>query len=113
MAVTNPDVHPYQGSSMFVVPVSTPGVTIVRDVGSMDDPRVVYGRFGNHAENAYEAARARINDGPDEVPRQTVARQTLKGYPASEVPTEFVPARAAAAREKFAEALELLTAANA
>ncbi|NNN00945.1 MAG: acyl-CoA dehydrogenase, partial [Acidimicrobiaceae bacterium] len=38
MAVTNPDVHPYQGSSMFVVPVNTPGVTIVRDVGSMDDP---------------------------------------------------------------------------
>ncbi len=25
MAVTNPDVHPYQGSSMFVVPVGTPG----------------------------------------------------------------------------------------
>ena len=25
MAVTNPDVHPYQGSSMFVVPVDTPG----------------------------------------------------------------------------------------
>ena len=25
MAVTNPDVHPYQGSSMFLVPVDTPG----------------------------------------------------------------------------------------
>ena len=25
MAVTNPDVHPYQGSSMFVVPVDAPG----------------------------------------------------------------------------------------
>ncbi|HEY8081806.1 MAG TPA: acyl-CoA dehydrogenase family protein [Acidimicrobiales bacterium] len=255
MAVTNPDVHPYQGSSMFVVPVGTAGVTIVRDVGSMDDPRVVYGQFGNHAEIAYEDVRipadhligpegsgfmlaqarlgpgrihhcmrwlgqskrafdmmcerslsrfthgsllaekqtvqnwiadsmaemhaarlmtlqaawkmdrdgaaasrveiamikyygaqvlynvidrslqvhgslgystdlpleamyrwaraARIYDGPDEVHRQTVARQTLKGYTASEVPTEFVPARAAAAREKFAEALDLLTAANA
>ncbi len=33
MAVTNPDVHPYQGSSMFVVPVDTPGLTILRDVG--------------------------------------------------------------------------------
>ena len=40
MAVTNPDVHPYQGSSMFVVPVNTKGVTILRDVGSMDDPDV-------------------------------------------------------------------------
>ena len=57
MAVTNPEVHPYQGSSMFVVPVDTPGVTIVRDVGSMDDPHVTFGRFGNHAEIVYEDVR--------------------------------------------------------
>ena len=57
MAVTNPDVHPYQGSSMFVVPVDTPGLTILRDVGSMDDPEVTYGRFGNHAEILYEDVR--------------------------------------------------------
>ena len=57
MAVTNPDVHPYQGSSMFVVPVTTPGLTILRDVGSMDDPDVVYGRFGNHAEILYDDVR--------------------------------------------------------
>ena len=54
------------------------------------------------------ARAARIYDGPDEVHRQTVARQTLKDYTASEVPTEYIPTRAAAAREKFAEALELL-----
>ena len=42
---------------MFVVPVDTPGVTIVRDVGSMDDPKVVYGQFGNHAEITYEDVR--------------------------------------------------------
>ena len=57
MAVTNPDVHAYQGSSMFVVPVTTPGVNILRDVGSMDDPTVTYGRFGNHAEILYEDVR--------------------------------------------------------
>jgi acyl-CoA dehydrogenase len=57
MAVTNPDVHPYQGSSMFVVPVDTAGVTIVRDVGAMDHPDVVYGQFGNHAEITYEDVR--------------------------------------------------------
>jgi acyl-CoA dehydrogenase len=57
MAVTNPEVHPYQGSSMFVVPVGTPGVTILRDVGAMDHPDVVYGRFGNHAEILYEDVR--------------------------------------------------------
>jgi hypothetical protein len=38
MAVTNPDVHPYQGSSMLIVPVKTPGVDIVRDVATMEDP---------------------------------------------------------------------------
>jgi acyl-CoA dehydrogenase len=252
MAVTNPDVHPYQGSSMFVVPVETPGVTILRDVGSMDDPDVVYGRFGNHAEILYEdvhvpedhligpegsgfllaqarlgpgrihhcmrwlgqsqrafdmmcerslsrythgsllaekqtvlnwiadskaemhaarlmtlhaawkmdqvgasasrdeiamikfyganvlhnvidraiqtygslgysadmpleamyrAARAaRIYDGPDEVHRQTVARHALRDYHASEVPTDHIPTRTIAAREKYAEILEFLEA---
>jgi acyl-CoA dehydrogenase len=254
MAVTNPDVHPYQGSSMFVVPVDTPGLTIVRDVGAMDHPDVVYGRFGNHAEILYEDVRvpadhligpegsgfllaqtrlgpgrihhcmrwlgqsqrafdmmceralsrythgsllaekqtvlnwiadskaemhaarlmtlhaawkmdqvgasasrdeiamikyygaavlhnvidraiqtygslgyssdmplesmyraaraARIYDGPDEVHRQTVARHALKNYEASEVPTDHIPTRAVAAREKFADMLEFLEAEN-
>lgn len=250
MAVTNPDVHPYQGSSMFVVPVTTKGVTIVRDVGSMDDPEVTYGRFGNHAEILYEDVRvpadhligpegsgfllaqarlgpgrihhcmrwlgqsqrafdmmceralsrfthgtllaekqtvqnwiadsqaamhaarlmtlhaawkmdkvgasgardeiamikyygasvlhdvvdralqthgslgysadmpleamyraaraARIYDGPDEVHRQTVARHALKRYEPREIPSDHIPTRAAAAREKFAGILEFL-----
>jgi len=252
MAVTNPDVHPYQGSSMFVVPVDTPGLTILRDVGAMDHPDVVYGRFGNHAEILYEDVRvpadhligpegsgfllaqtrlgpgrihhcmrwlgqsqrafdmmceralsrythgsllaekqtiqnwiadskaemhaarlmtlhaawkmdqvgalasrdeiamikyygasvlhnvidraiqtygslgyssdmplesmyraaraARIYDGPDEVHRQTVARHALKNYEASEVPTDHIPTRTIAAREKFADMLEFLEA---
>ena len=249
MAVTNPDVHPYQGSSMFVVPVTTPGVKILRDVGAMDDPQVEYGRFGNHAEILYEDVRipadhlighegsgfqlaqarlgpgrihhcmrwlgqsqrafdmmceralsrythgsllsekqtiqnwiadsmaemhaarlmtlhaawkmdqvgasasrveiamikyygatvlhnvidralqtygslgyssdmpleamyraaraARIYDGPDEVHRQTVARHALKNYAPSGIPTDHIPTRQAAARDKFAEMLEL------
>ena len=252
MAVTNPDVHPYQGSSMIIVPVDTPGLTILRDVGSMDDPTVVYGKFGNHAEVLYESVRvpkenlvgvegagfvlaqarlgpgrihhcmrwlgqsqrafdmmceralsrythgsvlaekqtvqnwiadsmaemhaarlmtlqaawkmdkvgasasrveiamikyygaqvlynvidralqtygslgyssdmplehmyraaraARIYDGPDEVHRQTVARSALKRYSASEIPTQHIPTRQAAAKEKFAAMLEMLTA---
>ncbi|MGH3733760.1 MAG: acyl-CoA dehydrogenase family protein [Acidimicrobiales bacterium] len=57
MAVTNPEVHPYQGSSMFVVPVDATGVTILRDVGAMDHPDVVFGKFGNHAEILYEDVR--------------------------------------------------------
>jgi acyl-CoA dehydrogenase len=252
MAVTNPDVHPYQGSSMIIVPANTPGVTVLRDVGSMDDPSVVYGKFGNHAEILYESVRvpkenlignegagfqlaqarlgpgrihhcmrwlgqskrafdmmceravsryahksllsekqtvqnwiadsmaemhaarlmtlqaawkmdnvgaaaarveiamikyygaqvlynvidrslqvhgslgyssdmpleamyraaraARIYDGPDEVHRQTVARSVLKHYEPSEIPTEHIPTRQAAAQEKFAEMLEFFAA---
>ena len=33
MAVTNPDVSPYTGMSMFLVPADTPGVNIERNVG--------------------------------------------------------------------------------
>jgi acyl-CoA dehydrogenase len=33
MAVTNPDISAYQGMSMFIVPASTPGIKILRNVG--------------------------------------------------------------------------------
>jgi acyl-CoA dehydrogenase len=38
MAVTNPDVSPYKGMSMFLVPTDTPGVDIVRNVGLWGEP---------------------------------------------------------------------------
>jgi len=252
MAVTNPDIHPYQGSSMIIVPVDTPGVDIVRDVATMEDPGTAYGKFGNHAEIVYRDVRvpvanlvgregegfvlaqhrlgpgrihhcmrwlgqsqrafdmlcersvsryahgsllaekqsvqnwvadsmaemhaarlmtlqaawkmdregaaaarleiamikyygaqvlynvidraiqvngalgyssdlpleamyraaraARIYDGPDEVHRQTVARRTLRNYTPTEVPTEHVPTRRGAARAKFAQILDEVTA---
>ncbi len=46
MVVTNPDVHPYQGSSMIVVPSDTPGLEIVRDVPNMHHPYP--GQFARH-----------------------------------------------------------------
>jgi acyl-CoA dehydrogenase len=57
MAVTNPDVHPYQGSSMLIVPVDTPGVRILRDVPTMAEPHHQTGQPGGHAEILYEGAR--------------------------------------------------------
>ena len=57
MAVTNPDVHPYQGSSMIVVPVDTPGVNVVRDVPTMEHPVEHFGVYGGHAEIIYEDVR--------------------------------------------------------
>jgi acyl-CoA dehydrogenase len=57
MAITNPDVHPYQGTSMIIVPVDTPGVDIVRDVPTMGEPEVEFGRYGNHSEIYYRDVR--------------------------------------------------------
>jgi acyl-CoA dehydrogenase len=59
----------------------------------------------------YRHARAaRIYDGPDEVHKVTVARQILKGYRPTEVPTEHIPTRREDAQRKFADVLETLTA---
>ena len=60
-------------------------------------------------ESMYRAARAaRIYDGPDEVHKVTVARQTLKRYKAADVPSEHVPTRRKAALEKFADQLDAI-----
>src|SRR4029079_3470708 len=34
MAVSNPDVSAYKGMSMYLVPAGTPGITLVRNVGT-------------------------------------------------------------------------------
>ncbi len=57
MAVTNPDVHPYQGSSMLIVPAGTPGLDIVRDVPTMAEPDPRPGQPGGHAEILYRDVR--------------------------------------------------------
>jgi acyl-CoA dehydrogenase len=57
MAVTDPDARPHQRASMFVVDADTPGVEIVRDVATMEHPIDSYGKYGNHAEIAYNDVR--------------------------------------------------------
>jgi acyl-CoA dehydrogenase len=57
MIVTNPDVHPYQGSSMFIVPTDTEGLNIVRDVAVMSDPDHQFGEPGGHSEVIYDNVR--------------------------------------------------------
>ncbi len=53
MAVSNPELSPYQGMSMFLVPTDTPGVNIVRNVGLYGEPL----NEGFHALIHYEDAR--------------------------------------------------------
>jgi acyl-CoA dehydrogenase len=53
MVVTNPDVSPYQGMSMFLLPTDTPGVNIVRNVGLHGERD----NEGSHALIHYENVR--------------------------------------------------------
>src|SRR5579863_8410356 len=53
MAVTNPEISPYQGMSMFLVPTATPGINIVRNVGLFGEPL----NEGFHALIHYEDVR--------------------------------------------------------
>src|SRR6478609_7275577 len=53
MVVTNPDVSPYKGMSMFLVPTNTPGVIIERNLGIGEEPL----GEGSHALIHYDGVR--------------------------------------------------------
>jgi acyl-CoA dehydrogenase len=53
MAVTDPEVSPYKGMSMFLVPSGTPGIEIVRNVGLYGEPM----NEGFHALIHYDNVR--------------------------------------------------------
>ncbi|MGH2830461.1 MAG: acyl-CoA dehydrogenase family protein, partial [Actinomycetota bacterium] len=54
MAVTNPDVDVYKGTSMFLVPSDTPGIEILRNVGTMGESA---GDGVGHAHISYNGVR--------------------------------------------------------
>jgi alkylation response protein AidB-like acyl-CoA dehydrogenase len=56
-AETTPEGRPHRHASVFVVPAGTPGMEIVRDIGTMASPDVVFGRPGNHAEIRFHDCR--------------------------------------------------------
>ena len=62
MCVTNPDVHPYVGCSMILVPTNTPGVEIARDIPTMEHPEPHFGTFGAHAEIYYRNVRVPVDN---------------------------------------------------
>lgn len=53
MAVTDPEVSPYQGMSMFLVPTDTPGIRIERNIGLAGEPL----NDGSHALIHYDDVR--------------------------------------------------------
>jgi len=90
------------------------GAQVLHDV--VDRALQVHGSLGYSTDMPLEAmyryARgARFYDGPDEVHRGSVARQILRGYEPNEgpFPSQHVPTRREAAREKFAHLLEAVT----
>jgi acyl-CoA dehydrogenase len=91
------------------------GATVLYNV--IDRAIQVHGSLGYTTdlplEAMYRHARAaRIYDGPDEVHKVTVARRILNGYEPRDVPSEHVPTRRAAAREKFAWLLDTAAVSN-
>ncbi len=90
------------------------GAKVLHDV--IDRALQVHGSLGYSTDMPLEAmyrfARgARFYDGPDEVHRQSVARQLLRAYapPPGEVPSEHIPTRRAAAQVRFADLLAAVT----
>src|SRR6478735_1762685 len=88
------------------------GAKVLHDV--IDRAIQVHGALGYSTdlplEAMYRYARAaRLYDGADEVHRQSVARRVLRGYEPHDVPSEHVPTRREAARERFADLLESVT----
>jgi acyl-CoA dehydrogenase len=91
------------------------GARVLHDV--IDRAIQIHGSWGYSSdlplEEMYRHARAaRMYDGPDEVHRQTVARLSLKDYtrPEGWLPSQHVPTRREAARQKFAHLLDEATA---
>jgi len=77
MVVTNTDVSPYEGMSMFIIPADTPGVNIIRNVGTMgeapgegshgyirySDVRVPADHLLGNEGSAFMIAQARLGGG--------------------------------------------------
>ncbi|MEX6429548.1 MAG: acyl-CoA dehydrogenase family protein [Ferrimicrobium sp.] len=61
MVRTVPDVPAREAMSMLLVPKETPGVHVIRDIPTMEDPVVRYGSFGNHAEIVYDNVRVPLD----------------------------------------------------
>jgi acyl-CoA dehydrogenase len=57
MAVTNPCESPYRRASMFIVDTSSPGLEVVRDIPTMEDPRSAFGHIGAHSEIVFTDVR--------------------------------------------------------
>ncbi len=66
MAVTHPEAPPHKRAAMVIVPRGTPGMTVVRDIGTMADPEFQgdnhqMDRVGGHSELLFENCRVPLD----------------------------------------------------
>ncbi len=66
MVVTDPNAPPHQRASMVVIPKGTPGMQVVRDVGTMshpehDEPGFLFDRIGGHSEVHFDNCRVPLD----------------------------------------------------
>jgi acyl-CoA dehydrogenase len=109
------DTHGASAARQEISLIKFYGAGVLHDV--IDRALQAHGSLGYSTdlplEAMYRYARgARFYDGPDEIHRQSVARQILAGYepPPGGIPSEHLPTRREASRIKFAEILGQLTA---
>ena len=66
MAVTDPEAPPHKRASMLIVPKDTPGLVLLRDVGTMSHPQsagesILYDRIGGHTHLRFEDCRVPLD----------------------------------------------------
>lgn len=84
MARTNPDVHPYEGCSILLVPADTPGIEVVRDIPHMGEDTL----SRVHSELIFDNVR---------IPEENVLGEVDAGFQHSQ--QRMVPARLARAMQ--------------
>jgi acyl-CoA dehydrogenase len=75
MALTNKDISPYKGMSMFLVPSDTPGIEIERHIGLFEEPE----DEGMHALIRYDDVRVPLDNLLGEEGQAFVIAQTRLG----------------------------------
>jgi acyl-CoA dehydrogenase len=67
----DPQARPHSTFSMILVPATTPGVKVLRDIPTMAEPEDRTGAYGGHAEVVYEGVR---------VPRENLVGKRGEGF---------------------------------
>ena len=57
VAVTDPDAPRHRRTSQFIVPIDAPGLDVVRDIGSVENPRPRENTYGSHCEVTFADVR--------------------------------------------------------